>query len=139
MAASTDLGIHWSTDRLALQLGHENARTLVVEKDGRVRGFLNSHRLRLLGGGTLNVAVIDIFAATQLSHRQCVALLRAAGHRMVAEGIQAAMMLRSTMSRGPALLACGFLPVPAIDHLVCLFKQPDIVLPKPKRVHLLIR
>jgi hypothetical protein len=140
MSASADLGIDWKQDRLALQLQrHAAARTLIVENSGRVCGLLNYHRLRLLGGGTLNVGLIDLFAATRLTHRQCVGLLRAAGHQMVDDGLHAGMMLRSCMSRGPALLACGFLPVPAIDHLVCLFKQPGLELPKPDRIHLLAR
>lgn len=140
MAADADLSIHWTHDRLALQLHrHAVARTLIVEQSGNISGFLNYHQIRLLGGGTLQAAIIDVLAADQLTHHQCIALLRAAGHRMVEEGIQAAIMLRSCMCRGPALLACGFMPVPAFDHLVCLFKDPNLDLHKPSRIHLLIR
>jgi hypothetical protein len=136
----TDLALVWEPTRLAIQLWYKDtARTLVVEQVGKVIGFLNYHRTTLLGRGPLRAALIDLFCGASLTQRQRVALLRTGAHRMAQEDVQVVVMLRSAMCPTAALAACGFVPLPAHEHLVCMHAEPGDRPARPKSFSLLLR
>ena len=141
VSANADLSIDWTRERFAFQLRdpHATARTLVLEHAGRIAGFVNYHEVDLLARASVSAAFIDRLAAPQASHHQRISLINAALGRMAQEGIQLAIMLGTANLPGRALLTSGFLPLPALDHLICLFKSPRITLPPAPSLSLLLR
>jgi hypothetical protein len=127
VAAEADLGFAWSAQRLAHQLDYRGVpRTLVVEQDGRVKGFLEYHRRTFLGRAPLAAAVIDLLIGPELSNGQRGRLLQAALAGMAAEGVQLATMLRPAPGPRWPLLRRGFIPTPHSFLLGCLFPAPDV-------------
>lgn len=131
-----DLGYVWGRDRLARQLEYRGIpRTIVMERDGRVAGFVNYYAVDFLAEGTLRVGVIDLAGFGSLSASDGRDLLRAAMNRMVDEGIQLALILRLPCYRGSSFLRTGFVAMPRDFELVCVRMIPDFSLGGAKRVH----
>jgi hypothetical protein len=134
-SAGLDLRLRWTPPRLELQLGSPYARTLLLERGGR-GAVVNYYPTRQLGRTEIRVAMIDLVAG-DLGWAGKVALLKAAGHRMMEEGLHAAFMMESAATPTAALLAAGFVPFgPGID-LFCYLCDPDLGLRPTRRFDVL--
>ena len=134
-----DLGLTWSEDRLLRHLAASNvSETLVCETPAGVNGFLNYQRMTFHGREPLDCALIDLFAGSS-TLAEASLLLRVALQRMRDAGLKAAVMLRTATCRAGPLLAGGFLPLPAQDHLVGLFptSRPESL--PTRRISVLLR
>lgn len=131
-----DMGYVWSEARLAHQLQYRDIpRTLVLEHEGRVGGFINYYHLDYLGRGHLAVGMVDLPCFGDLPPRLRRRLLLAALDQMVGEGVQMALALRTPCyPRGP-FLRTGFVPMPRDFLYVCVRMDPEFALDGAKRLH----
>lgn len=140
MLEHADLAMLWTRKRLSLQLDYEGfPQTLVLEDEGRVKGFVNYHQWWLVGKAAIRTAIIDLFVCDALSHRQRKDLLGAAVRRMEEDGYHTALALRTGMMSSRTMLSCGFLPRPASDYLMLVYPGPDFKIAAPRRIHVLFR
>jgi GNAT superfamily N-acetyltransferase len=107
-----DLAYRWDRERLAHHLGFgDPARTLVLDRDGKVAGFVNFHVLDAIGRMRLRMGIIDTLAPYDLAGAQARTLLRAALAAMRADGVGLAIILGPPSNRASVLLAGGFMPM----------------------------
>lgn len=139
-SAYGDLANIWTQDRLAHQLsGNGFPRTLVADGDGDASGFVNFHRMGLLGADVISTGLIDLLAAAGNSQRIKRKLVRSAVSRMRSEGLELALALRMRMFPPRVMLLCGFIPVPQTDYLVYAFAEKGLALPSADRPCVLFR
>ncbi len=111
-ARRSDLAMLWTEDRLRSHLAYEDlAHTLVVERQGRVVGFLNYHLLGLNLYGQIQSAIVDMLACQELTGREIRDLVNAALAKMRDEqGVALVLMREFAHQPHSALLSCRFLP-----------------------------
>ncbi len=133
---NVDFGYLWSRERLARQLDHRNLpRTLVLEKDGRVAGFVNYYSVDFLARGRLSVGIIDLVAFGVLPGKEQRRLLRAAMCQMVDEGIKLALILRLPCYPWSTFSRTGFVARMRDFLLICVQMDPNVSLAGAKRFH----
>lgn len=121
-AAHSELSAVWSDERLRRQLDFRDvAKTLVVEEDSQVTGFINYSHLEFRhvddqGDSRMMAAVIDLLSIERASSRSRARLLKHALHKMVSEGCHLAMMIRLSCYAWGPLLRQGFVMQPAADY-----------------------
>lgn len=112
----------WHRDRLKIQLGHpEIPRTLVVDNNGTIEGFLNYHCIKFRSRGSVPAGLIDLFVGRGLAIRDRVGLLSEATRRMLAEGIDVAIAPCFNLAGAQTMVACGYAPSPKFLQVASLF------------------
>lgn len=111
-ARRADLAMLWTEERLRSHLAYEDlAHTLVVERQGRVVGFLNYHLLGLNLHGQIQSAIVDMLACQELTGREIRDLVNTALAKMRDEqGVALVLMREFAHQPRSALLSCRFLP-----------------------------
>lgn len=137
--ARLDWAVSWSAPQLARQLEGPVARTLVLERDGRVQAMVNYHHMQLQGVVTMKFALIDLCAMPDVSMVTASRVFGGVCAQMRDEGVDVIVCLRSAMFPTPALVANAFIPLPGGDQLVALFPQPHVPLAPPRTWSLLLR
>jgi GNAT superfamily N-acetyltransferase len=138
-SARHDWALVWSPQRLAHQLDHPAARTLMLERGGRVRAMVNYHCLSFQREHTLRAALIDLWADDGANLAQRVRLLGHVCEDMRERNIEIVLAPRCAMMPAAAFAANLFLPAPGEAHMVAMFPQPGIALAPPKSWSLLMR
>jgi GNAT superfamily N-acetyltransferase len=138
-SARHDWALVWSPQRLANQLDHPAARTLVLERGGQVRAIVNYHCLSFQREHALRAAMIDLWADDSLNLAQRVRLLGHICQDMRERNIEIVLAPRCAMMPAAALAANLFLPAPGAAHMVAMFPHPGIALAPPKSWSLLMR
>jgi len=133
---NVDLGYLWSRERLARQLDHRGfPRTLVLEQDGRVAGFVNYYSVDFLARGELSVGIIDLAAFGDLPGKEQRRLLRAAMCQMVDEGIKLALILRIPCYPWSTFSRTGFVARMRDFQFICVQMDPKVSFEGAKRLH----
>jgi hypothetical protein len=116
-----DLGYCWDRDRLAHHLGFGGpSRTLVLDSQRGVEGYVNFHVLDALGRRPFRLGIVDGLAPARLPLTKAVALLDVALATMRNEGVALATLLGPPVHGHSVLLKCGFLPMPSTYRLLCV-------------------
>jgi len=137
---SADLAYLWDIDNAARQLSFPGlSQTVVLDHEGRVAGLVNYTLLEVLGKCLVRVALIDAIAFGSLRSVDRRRLLSAALSRMVADGAQAAMMLRGSSYAWRELVRAGFLPLPPEYYYVGMTTREGVPLDGVRRLHVLWR
>jgi len=141
LSQAADFGIVWDEVSLARQLAFPNVpRTLVFEREGRVRGFVNFSKQPFWGRREILVGMIDLLCVQQLNARQTRDLLRAALVEIAAAGCHVATLLGGRGVPIGSLLRTGFIEELPRDYLyVAQAMTPDAPTLKTKRVHAIMR
>lgn len=136
MMAPVSLGYTYTVERLAQQLLYRDMpHTLVLERDGVVRGLVNYYTLQMNARGPLTVALVDLLTFHEsVSSADRKRLLRAAMKDMMAHGASCASMLRSPCVAPTLMLGAGWVPWPGGMRLGCLLSSPDVEWPSSPRV-----
>jgi hypothetical protein len=113
--------------------------TLVLDRNDASFGMVNYHRFGLLGADVVTTGLVDLLTCESGSAGERRHLLRSALAQMASEGIDMAMTLRTGMFPARVMSACGFWPLPASEHLVYAFPEPDLKLPPARRPFILFR
>lgn len=112
MSERADFGCVWTEGALARQLAFKDSpRTLVVEQNGRVEGFINYCHLELEGRTVVRAGVIDLLSIDDLQRPLVRRLFRVALSRMIDEGCHVALLPRIASYSTLPLLAAGFVPM----------------------------
>jgi GNAT superfamily N-acetyltransferase len=131
----TELGCVWTAPRLARQLEyHDVPRTVVLEKNGHLVGFVNYHRLDAVGRDRIETAMIDIMALDG-DQRDGRRLLGAVLSQMAKDGFQVALMMRLSCEPWKTLLASGFVPMPPDMYVVSRSFEAGLSAKGVKRMH----
>jgi len=141
LSQAADFGIVWDDVSLARQLAFPNVpRTLVFEREGRVRGFVNFSKQPFWGRRQILVGMIDLLCVQQLNARQTRDLLRAALVEIAEAGCHVATLLGGRGVPIGSLLRTGFIEELPADYLyVAQAMTPDAPTLKTKRVHAIMR
>ena len=140
LTQGAEVGSIWSAERLQLQLDHHGTpRTLVLERDGVVRGFINYFAMDFLLRTTIRIAQVDLLVTDNLTDDEERVLVRAALRSMKAEGVQLVLVPRLAGCPTAALIRNRFLPLPADMVVTCVLPRHDVPRRRFDRFHLLIR
>jgi hypothetical protein len=126
---------------LARQLAFQNMpRTLVFERDGRVRGFVNFSKQPFWGRREILVGMIDLLCVQRLNARQTRDLLRATLAEMADAGCHVATLLGTQGVPIGSLLRTGFIEELPSDYLyVAQAMTPNAPAIKTKSLHAIMR
>lgn len=132
--------VDWDETLLQHQLGGSPVgQTLVWERQGVVRGFINFHVLPFCGRTVEPVAIIDMIEIDQLTPRDQSEFLRRCLQVMQQQGAIVALKLRCGDVSSRTMLLNGFTPRLRDSHLVLQTTAAPIRLPSRKPVRLLWR
>ncbi|MCY1033044.1 MAG: GNAT family N-acetyltransferase [Myxococcaceae bacterium] len=138
MLEPVNLGFTYTSERLAHQLQYRDVpRTFVLEQEGEVRGFVNTHSLELTGQGTHTVLseVVDLVAfEDSVSSHDRQRLLQCAMQDMERRGVACAGMLRSPSLPASGMLRSGWWPLPGGAKQTCLLPGANLHLPATPNV-----
>ena len=111
-ARTMDLAYLWDEKSLARQLEYPDlAKTVVLEKDGRIAGLVNYFRLNLKARTEMRAGMIDLIVFGDLAGRDRRRLLMAAMHQMLEEGLKGVSYLRGTWDHWGTLFSQGLFPM----------------------------
>jgi hypothetical protein len=141
LSEAAEFGIAWDAVSLARQLAFQNLpRTLVLEQDGRVRGFVNFSKQPFWGRREILVGMIDLLCVQRLNGRQTRDLLRAALVEMADSGCHVATLLGTQGVPIGSLLRTGFIEELPADYLyVAQAMTPGAPAIKTKSLHAIMR
>jgi hypothetical protein len=134
-----DWALVWSEERLSRQLEGTLAQTFVFERNDEVLGLVNYHLLPWQGREPLRIAMLDLWAAPDLKRLEQASMLGSVCHGLRDHDVDAVVCFRSAMFPSAAMLSNAFVPLPARDHVVALFPQPQVPLTPPKTWNILLR
>jgi hypothetical protein len=138
--AGADLAYLWDEASAARQLAYPGlSATVVLEAGGRLRGLVNYTLLDVLGRCPMRTARIDEIAFGGLKQRDRRRLMKAALHRMTADGAQGVVALRGSWRYGRDLARAGFLPVPPEFFYVAMTTRDDLPLDGVRRLQVVWR
>ncbi len=138
--AGFDWALVWSEKQLANQLNSSPASgTLVFESDACIQGMVSYHFLTLHGREPVRAALIDLWAADDLTSAQQVRLLSHLCNDLRERGVHLVLALRSALIPAGVLIRNLFLPDPAQIHFAAFAIRRDISLSPPRTWSLLIR
>jgi GNAT superfamily N-acetyltransferase len=110
---TAEFGHCWDRPTLSRQLQFKDVvRTLVVERAGRVAGFVTYGVLELLGRRPLTAGVIDFLCLDALPFADRKRALSTVLFEMRRAGVHVALALRSSCLAKFPMLANGFIPLP---------------------------
>ncbi|WP_013627182.1 GNAT family N-acetyltransferase [Rubinisphaera brasiliensis] len=140
-ASQADLAALWTDQRLDAHLSYPDvAKTLVVERDGNVVGFISYHFLPLVLQGEVESAVIDLLSTEELTSKETRSLLNTALRSMQDEQVDLVLMREFAGQPNAELLRTRF--VPQLAESLLLFSatdQPPSPPRKLRKVHVLWR
>ncbi|NTX09924.1 GNAT family N-acetyltransferase [Myxococcus sp. CA056] len=136
MMESVSLGYAYTPERLAHQLQYRDVpRTLVLERDGAVRGLVNFYTLQMNARGPLTIALVDLLAFHESVPRaEQKRLLRVAMRDMVEQGASCVVMLRGPCVSSRLMLGAGWLPWAGGTRVICALPSPEVEWPTAPRV-----
>ncbi|MFY1827284.1 GNAT family N-acetyltransferase [Myxococcus fulvus] len=131
-----NLGYGYTAERLAHQLQFRDVpRTLVLERNGSVRGLVNSYALQMNARGALDISLIDLLALdASVPREERKRFLRVAMRDMAARGAHCAAMVRSPCVPAGLMLGAGWVPWSGGMRIVCTLTSPDVLWPASPRV-----
>jgi GNAT superfamily N-acetyltransferase len=139
-AADADVGYRWTRDRLRWQLSYPGMpKTLVIERNGKVSGFINYYSMDFLLRTTLRVAQVDLLIAHALTGSEQTQLISAALHDLANEGTKLVLVPRMSGCPTAPLLRNRFVPLPADMSVTCVVPDESIPRQKFSRYHLHVR
>ncbi|MCA8988291.1 MAG: GNAT family N-acetyltransferase [Planctomycetaceae bacterium] len=131
-AKQTDLGVLWTPERLRSQLQYEDfVNTILFEREGQVKGFINYHKLPLTLCGTISAAIIDLYHCELLNHRENVSFLNSYFLQMREEGVKIILLREFAAQPTRALLQTRF--VPQANESTLLFSRSDSQTPSSEQ------
>ena len=141
MLEPVNLGYGYTVERLAHQLQYRDVpTTLVLERDGAVRGVANYYTLRMKARGELTVGMLDLLAFhDSVTWGERKQLLAAAMRSMAGRGVSLGAMLRGPCGSAPLMLREGWFPWSGGARMVSLFSARDMQLPAAPRVFVHMR
>ncbi|NVJ22350.1 GNAT family N-acetyltransferase [Myxococcus sp. AM011] len=136
MTEPVSLGYGYTPERLAHQLQYRDVpHTLVLERDGVVRGLVNYYTLQMNARGPLTIAMVDLLAFHDSVPRvEQKRLLRVAMGDMVRQGAGCAAMLRGPCVSSRLMLGTGWVPWAGGTRAMCVLPAPDVEWPTSPRV-----
>lgn len=136
----SDLAYLWDIDVASRQFEYPGlSKTIVMEREGRVAGFVNFTLLDVLGRYAVRVARIDAVAFGDLKWRQRRRLMDEALSHMHADGAKGALMVRGSWNHWQDLVAAGFVPSPAEFYYVAMTTREGIELDNVRRLNVVWR
>jgi hypothetical protein len=136
--ASTDFdwAMVCSAEQLAKEVDDPAFETLVLEREGQVRGMVRYRRFVIYGRQPVPSAVIDLWADEGLSPAQRVRLLGHLCNHLRERDVQVVVALRCAMMPTAAFAANLFMPSTQL-HVAALLTRPELA-PAPPRTWSLV-
>jgi hypothetical protein len=131
-SAGFDWALVWSTEGLSYQLQNPASETLVFERDGRVHGMVSYHCFSLQGRKPTRAALIDLWAADDLTGAEPVRLLSHLCTDLREQDVHAVVAPRSAMMPAAALVANLFVPATQNFRIGVFLTPRSIELSPPK-------
>lgn len=123
----------WPLPQLARRLESSAGGTLVLERDGDVRGWVHHQRLVLHGRHPIESAVISLWGEADLQPGDGARLIGHLCSQLRERGVQVVSAIRSSAMPSRALLANLFIPVPSPWLLAAIWTKPlTAAVPFPK-------
>lgn len=108
-SAGLDWAMFWKRAQLEAQLTNPEYTTFVLERDGQIRGMVNSHCLSVQGRQLVRAATIDLWTDDMTSGERIRLLSHLCTH-LREHDVHAVIAARSAVTPGTAFLANLFLP-----------------------------
>ena len=116
-AAACDWAMAWDRDLLAGQLANPEYTTLVLERDGAIRGMANSHCFSLHGREPIRAAMIDLWADDGMTGGERIRLLSHLCKVLCEKNVHAVVAARSSITPAAAFVSNVFVPAAQKFHL----------------------
>jgi hypothetical protein len=137
-SANFDWAMVWSTKQLANELEDPTFETLVVEREGYVRGMVRYRHVLIYGRHPVRAAAIDLWADDGLTGVQRVRLLGHVCNHLRQRDVHVLLALRCAMMPTLAFAANFFLPPTAQLHIHALLTRPELAPTPPKTWSLIL-
>ncbi len=137
--AKHDWALLWPMQRLGTQLESPVSRTLVLDRDGRLQGFVNYHFIVVQGRKPVRAAMIDLWADDNLSAMQRIRFLGHVCQELRARNVELVFAPRCAMMPVAAFAANLFFPTPRQFHLGSIFTKNALPPSPPRSWSLLVR
>jgi hypothetical protein len=134
--ASFDWAMSWQPEQLSAQLENPAYTTLVLERNGKIRGMVNSHCTSLQGRELIRAAMIDLWADDDMTYGERVRLLSHLCAHLRDQDIHAVVTPRSAMTPRAALLANLFIPAAQRFRIGVFPTRESISFTPPKKWNL---
>ena len=135
-SAGLDWAMSWKPAQLRAQLENPEYTTLVLERDGKIRGMVNTHSFSLHGRELIRAAMIDLWTDDGMSSGERVRLLSHLCVHLLERGVHGVVATRCAVNPGTAFLANLFLPAGQKFHIGVFPTRRSIALTPPKRWNL---
>ncbi|MCP3098241.1 GNAT family N-acetyltransferase [Myxococcus sp. K15C18031901] len=141
MLEPVNLGYAYTAQRLAHQLQYRDVpNTLVLERDGAVRGLANYYTLRMKARGELTVGLVDLMAFhDSVTPAERAQLLAATMRHMAGQGASIGAMLRGPCVSTSLMWRSGWMPWSGGARVVSAFPAAGIQLPTDPQVFVHMR
>jgi Acetyltransferase (GNAT) domain len=130
--AGFDWAVVWQPTELSSQLENSAYRTLVFERDGRVRGMINYHCFSLHGRELIRAVAIDLWAADDLSGSEQLRFVSHLCTDLIEQDVHGVVAPRSAMMPAAAFVANLFIPAPQRFRIGIFLTPRTIPLAPPK-------
>jgi hypothetical protein len=137
-SADFDWAMVCSATQLANELDDASLETLVLERDGHVRGMVRYRRVLIYGREPVRAAAIDLWADDGLTGAQRVRLLGHVCNHLRQRDVHVLLALRCAMMPASAFAANIFLPPIAQLHVHALLTRPELAPVPPKTWSLIL-
>jgi hypothetical protein len=109
-SAGLDWAMSWKRQQLSAQLENPEYTTLVLERDGKIRGMVNSHYFSLHGRELIRAAMIDLWTDDDMTGGERVRLLSHLCAHLREQDVHAVVAARSAVTPATTFLANVFVP-----------------------------
>ena len=109
-SASLDWAMSWKSEQLSAQLENPEYTTFILERDGKIKGMVNSHCFSLQGRELIRAAMIDLWTGDEMTGGERVRLLSHLCTYLREHGVHGVVATRSAAMPAGAFLTNLFVP-----------------------------
>lgn len=131
-SAGLDWAMSWKPEKLSAQLENPEFTTLVLERDGKIRGMVNSHCFSLRGRELIRAAMIDLWTDNDMTGGERVRLLSHLCAHLREQDVHAVVAARCAVTPAAAFLVNLFVPAAQKFRIGVFPTQRSISFTPPK-------
>jgi hypothetical protein len=137
-SAGVDWAMSWSRERLSAQLENPLYTTFVLERDGVVRGMVNSYRLKMQGRELIHVGTIDLWVEDDMTSSERMRLLSHFCTHLREHDTHGVVATRSAVIPVGTFMSHLFVPAPQNFRIGVFPIQRSISITPPKTWNLIV-